>query len=330
MSVTDLRQREPLLRPARAGVAVRTADLTKEYGGRRVVDAVNLELPSGVISGFVGPNGAGKTTTIRMLLGLVTPTSGQGEVLDQPLSRPANYLPRVGAMIEGPAFTPALSGRENLRVLAAAGGLPSSRGDIALERVGLAERGRDLFKTYSLGMKQRLGLAAALLPDPELLVLDEPTNGLDPAGIMQMRDLLASLRDEGRTIFVSSHLLSELEQVAEHLVIIRQGALVFQGPLAELVQAQQPELRVEPEDVRDRDLVADIASALDWAADVVTGQVRVQLPAHLSDDEQRRRGAELNRRAHDAGVNLARLEIHRPSLEDAFFELTGTTSGDVH
>jgi ABC-2 type transport system ATP-binding protein len=330
MSVTEYRQRDPLLRPAPTGVAVRTVDLTKEYGGRRVVDAVNLELPTGVISGFVGPNGAGKTTTIRMLLGLVTPTSGHGQVLDQPLSRPAGYLPQVGAMIEGPAFMPALSGRENLRALAAAGGLPGSRVDVALERVGLGERGRDLFRKYSLGMKQRLGLAAALLPEPELLVLDEPTNGLDPAGIMQMRDLLASLRDDGMTIFVSSHLLSELEQIAEHLVIIRQGALVFQGPLVQLVQAQQPELRVEPEDVRDRDLVADIASALDWPADVVTGQVRVQLPAHLPDGEQRRRAAELNRRSHDAGVNLARLEIHRPSLEDAFFELTGTSSGDVH
>lgn len=330
MSVTESRRPDPLLRPAPGGVAVRTAGLTKEYSGRRVVDAVNLELPSGVISGFVGPNGAGKTTTIRMLLGLVTPTAGEGQVLGRPLSHPASYLPRVGALIEGPAFTAALSGRENLRALAAAGRLPSSRVDVALDRVGLAERGRDLFKKYSLGMKQRLGLAAALLPDPELLVLDEPTNGLDPAGIMQMRDLLASLRDEGRTIFVSSHLLSELEQIAEHLVIIRQGVLVFQGRLAELVQAQQPELRLEPEDVRDGDLVADIASALDWTSDVVAGQVRVQLPAHLSDGEQRHRAGELNRRAHDAGVNLARLEIHRPSLQDAFFELTGTSSGDVH
>ncbi len=330
MSVTELRHRDPRLRPAPAGVAVRTVGLTKEYGGRRVVDTVDLELPSGVISGFVGPNGAGKTTTIRMLLGLVTPTSGEGQVLDGPLAHPASYLSQVGALIEGPAFTPALSGRENLRALAAAGALPASRVDVVLERVGLAERGRDPFKKYSLGMKQRLGLAAALLPDPELLVLDEPTNGLDPAGIMQMRDLLAALRDEGKTIFVSSHLLSELEQIADHLVIIRQGALVFQGPLEDLVQAQQPELRLEAEDVRDADVLADIASALNWTADVLAGQVRVQIPAHLSDSEQRDRAAELNRRAHRAGVNLARLEIHRPSLEDAFFELTGTSSGDVH
>ena len=330
MSVMESRRQDPLLRPAPTGVVVRTVDLTKEYGGRRVVDAVNLELPSGVISGFVGPNGAGKTTTIRMLLGLVTPTAGEGQVLSQPLGNPASYLPRVGALIEGPAFAAALSGRENLRALAAAGGLPISRVDNVLERVGLAERGRDPFKKYSLGMKQRLGLAAALLPDPELLVLDEPTNGLDPAGILQMRDLLASLRDEGKTIFVSSHLLSELEQIAGHLVIIRQGSLVFQGPLEELVQAQQPELRLEPEEAKDADLLTDIASALDWTADIVAGQVRVLIPAHLSEGEQRHRAAELNRRAHSAGVNLARLEIHRPSLEDAFFELTGASSGDVH
>ena len=310
--------------------AVQTRGLQKSYGGRIVVDDVDLHLPTGVVSGFVGPNGAGKTTTIRMLLGLVRPSAGSGHVLGQSIARPTHYLPQVGALIDGPAFTPSLSGADNLKVLARAGGLPTGRVGEVLERVGLGDRGRDAYKAYSLGMKQRPGLAAALLPQPRLLILDEPTNGLDPAGIVQVRDLISSFRDEGMTVFVSSHLLAEIEQVADHLVMIQQGKLVFQGPVKELVAAQVPELLAVPERPEDVDLVADIPAALGWPTDLADGVVRVQMPANLDQFQHAERATELNRRAHAVGVTLSRLEVQRPTLEQAFFTVTGTDSGDVH
>jgi ABC-2 type transport system ATP-binding protein len=316
--------------PQPGGFAVQTTGLQKSYGGRIVVDDVDLHLPTGVVSGFVGPNGAGKTTTIRMLLGLVRPTAGSGLVLGQPIDRPTRYLPQVGALIEGPAFTPSLSGANNLKVLARAGGLPTSRVGEVLERVGLGDRGQDPYKAYSLGMKQRLGIAAALLPQPRLLILDEPTNGLDPAGIVQVRDLISSFRDEGMTVFVSSHLLAEIEQVADHLVMIQQGKLVFQGPVQELVAAQVPELLATPERPQDVDLVADIAAALGWPANLTDGVVRVQMPTNLDHAQHAERATELNRRAHAVGVVLSRLEVRQPTLEQAFFTVTGTASGDVH
>jgi ABC-2 type transport system ATP-binding protein len=311
-------------------IAVATTGLTKVYAGRTVVDGVDLALPSASVSGFVGPNGAGKTTTIRMLLGLVRPTSGTGTVLGHPLAHPPRFLPGVGAMIEGPAFTPALSGRDNLLVLARAARLPTARVPQVLDRVGLADRGGDPFRSFSLGMKQRLGIAAALLPQPKLLVLDEPTNGLDPAGIAQMRELVASFRDEGMTVFVSSHLLSEVEQVADHLVMIRRGGLVFQGPVNDLVRSHPPRLVLRPERADDVSLVDDIVAALDWPSTVsAEGEVVVELALSDSDDDAYLRAAEVNRRTHAAGVVLTRLEVRRPTLEEAFFELTGTGSGDV-
>jgi ABC-2 type transport system ATP-binding protein len=313
-----------------SGFAVQTSGLQKSYGGRIVVDDVDLHLPTGVVSGFVGPNGAGKTTTIRMLLGLVRPSAGSGHVLGQSIGRPTRYLPQVGALIEGPAFTPSLSGANNLKVLARAGGLPTTRVGEVLERVGLGDRGQDAYKAYSLGMKQRLGIAAALLPQPRLLILDEPTNGLDPAGIVQVRDLISSFRDEGMTVFVSSHLLAEIEQVADHLVMIQLGKLVFQGPVQELVAAQVPELLATPERPQDIDLVADIAAALGWPANLADGVVRVQMPTNLDRVQHAERATELNRRAHAVGVVLSRLEVRQPTLEQAFFTVTGTASGDVH
>jgi ABC-2 type transport system ATP-binding protein len=316
-------------RPAHA-LAVGTTGLTKAYGSRTVVDGLDLEIPQGVVSGFVGPNGAGKTTTIRMLLGLVRPTSGSGTVLGAPLGRRTAYLPQVGAMIEGPAFTPALSGRDNLLVLARAGRLPSARVAAVLDRVGLAERAGSPFRSYSLGMKQRLGIAAALLASPRLLVLDEPTNGLDPAGIAQMRDLVASFREEGMTVFVSSHLLAEVQQVADHLVMIREDRLVFQGGVDDLVRSQNPRIALRTERPDDAEVVADIAAALDWGSrTTASGEVEVELPVTTTDAEALSRAAEINRRAHGAGVVLTRLDVQRPSLEDAFFRLTGTGSGDV-
>src|ERR1700761_5806726 len=220
-------------------LAVSTTGLTKRFGERPGVDDVGLAIPRGSVSGFVGPNGAGKTTTIRMLLGLVRPTAGGGQVLGGSLADPASYLDRVGALIESPAFYPQLSGRDNLRALARLGRIPLSAVAPALERAGLSARADDRYRTYSLGMKQRLGIAAALLPAPELLILDEPTNGLDPAGIREMRGVMRGLADRGITVLVSSHLLAEIEAVCDQLVMIESGRIVFQGAVEGLLAAQE-------------------------------------------------------------------------------------------
>jgi ABC-2 type transport system ATP-binding protein len=214
--------------------AITTTGLSKRFGRRKAVDGLTITIPSGAIAGFVGPNGAGKTTTIRMLLGLVRPSAGGATILGRPLSDPKSYLPRVGALVEAPAVYPSLSGRTNLEVLAQLSGLPRSRVAAVLESVELTDRANDPAGRYSHGMKQRLGLAMALLPDPELLIVDEPASGLDPLGIIQLRDLLRRLRDQGKTIFMSSHLLGELEQVADWLVVLNQGRSLFCGPASAL------------------------------------------------------------------------------------------------
>ena len=214
---------------------IETHGLSKHFGQRRAVDDLTISIPSGTIAGFVGPNGAGKTTTIRLLLGLIRPGAGSATILGHPLTAPRSYLPRVGALIETPAFYPSLSGRTNLEVLAQLGGYPRSRVSQLLEMVDLSDRAKDPVRKYSQGMKQRLGVAMALLPDPDLLILDEPTNGLDPLGIIQMRDLLRHLREQGKTIFLSSHLLGELEQVTDWLVILNQGKALFSGPARDLL-----------------------------------------------------------------------------------------------
>ncbi|MEV4131734.1 ATP-binding cassette domain-containing protein [Dactylosporangium sp. NPDC049742] len=213
--------------------AIRTRGLTKRYGGRAVVDGLDLDVPAGVVAGLIGPNGAGKTTTLRMLLGLVRPDAGDGSVNGAPLGRPAAYLPWVGAMIEGPAFYPGLSGARNLAVQAALGGLDPAGIPALLARVGLT--GDKPFQRYSLGMKQRLGIAAALLGDPALVILDEPANGLDPAGIRDMRGIVRSINDDGRTVLISSHQLSEVQQVCDWLIVIGEGRRLFQGPTSELL-----------------------------------------------------------------------------------------------
>ena len=313
-----------------ATAAIETIGLTKTYGARTVVDGLDLQVPPGVISGFVGPNGAGKTTTIRMLLGLVRPTSGSGTVLGEPLDKAERYLHQVGAMIEGPAFTPGLSGADNLRVLAHAGRLPLDRVPVVLDRIGLGSRADDAFRSYSLGMKQRLGIAAALLPVPRLLILDEPTNGLDPAGILQVRDLLQEFREEGMTVLVSSHLLSEVEQVADHLVLVREGRLMFQGPVGDLVSQRPPTITATPQRRSDARRVASLAEELLLGSVLrENGGVVVTLPNLLSEEQSLDLAAELNRRAHTDGIVLSGLELRRPTLEESFLELTGGGSGDV-
>jgi ABC-2 type transport system ATP-binding protein len=241
--------------------ALSTEGLTKRYGRRLAVDGLSLEVPTGVVAGFIGPNGAGKTTTMAMLLGLVAPTAGSGTVLGASLDEPASYLGRVGALIEAPAFWPGLTGVENLRVLTTLGGHDPSRIPEVLTLVGLKARGKDRFGQYSFGMKQRLGIAAALLGDPELLVLDEPTNGLDPAGINEIRRFILELADGKRTVLVSSHILSELEHVCDWLIVIDEGALVYQGPTEEFFGQAPAVIALAPEHLGDLDRLVTLARA---------------------------------------------------------------------
>ncbi len=303
--------------------AVVTTGLTKRFGRRVAVDRLDLAIPARSITGFVGPNGAGKTTTIRMLLGLMRPTSGSGTVLGYSLNAYRTYLARVGALIEGPTFHPTLSGRDNLLVLARLAGL-DRRVDPVLDRVGLLSRANDPVRTYSLGMRQRLGIAAALLPDPELLVLDEPTNGLDPHGIAEIRRMLQSFADEGRTVLVSSHLLTEIEQVCGHLVVIEDGRLVFQGSVAELLAARAPELVVRTECPEEARRLAGIVEGLGRTARVLQdGGVTLEVGADCSW------AGDLNRLAMAAGITLVHLAPRDSTLEEAFFAIMGGgTPGD--
>ena len=301
--------------------AVATQGLTKRYGDRTVVAGLDMAIPTGSVCGLIGPNGAGKTTTIRMLLGLVSPTSGSGTVLGHPLTDPGRYLARVGALIESPSFYPTLSGRANLKVLAPLGGAEESMIGAVLDRVGLADRSGDPYRTYSLGMKQRLGIAAALLPEPSLLVLDEPGNGLDPAGIVEIRALLRSLSDNGITIVVSSHLLAEVEQVCDHLITITAGRIVFQGDVAELLDAQGTELLARTEHREDLATVLDLVRATGHTAHLVDGTLVVSADPSWA--------CELNRLAARASITLVHLSERRPTLEEAFFELTGGAITDA-
>jgi ABC-2 type transport system ATP-binding protein len=295
-------------------LAIQTHGLTKAYGGRTVVDRLDLALPAGVVAGFIGPNGAGKSTTLRMLLGLVRPTAGAGTVLGTPLNRPADYLPRVGALIEAPAFYPALSGAANLRVLATLGGIDPARVPAVLERVGLTARAADRYKTYSLGMKQRLGIAAALLSDPELLVLDEPTNGLDPQGIVDMRELVRSIADDGPTVLVSSHLLSELQQVCDWLLMIEGGRQIYQGRTADLL-AGGARLRLRAEHSGDLPKLA--ALLRDHGLDPVPDDAGLLLDGSLDDT----RLADLSRAASAAGITLVEVARTTASLEERYGHL---------
>jgi ABC-2 type transport system ATP-binding protein len=295
--------------------AISVSDLSKKYDDRLAVSHINFEVPLGSVCGFVGPNGSGKTTTMRMLLGLITPTTGKGHILGEPIEHPEKYLSRVGAMIEGPAFYPALSGHENLMVLARLGGFPAERVQTLLEKVGLGERGKSKYKTYSLGMKQRLGIAAALLPNPKLLMLDEPTNGLDPEGIQEVRALLRDLANEGTTVFVSSHLLSELEIISDYIVMLRKGEIVFAGPIGDLMTKQQPTIIAKSHNNNDLAKIAQIAEAAGYHAVIRNDSVHILAPMEWA--------SQLNQAAFDAGIVLAQLAPQLPNLEETFFEMTG-------
>ena len=306
-----------------AQLAVSTNGLTKRFGDRTVVDRVDLAIPAGSVCGFVGPNGAGKTTTIRMLLGLIRPTAGGGSILGGSLAEPPTYLRKVGALIEAPAFYPQLSGQDNLRALARLGQLNLKTVAPALARAGLTARAGDKYRSYSLGMKQRLGIAAALLPDPELLILDEPTNGLDPAGIVEMRGLIRSFADDGMTVLVSSHLISEIEQICDYVVMIRAGRLVHQGSVADLRATQQRDVIAAPEHDADLEQLAKVLAAAGCTATVQPAEHAVRIEtAGLS-------AADLNRLAASNGITLRQLAEQTRSLERAFFALTGTDDAGV-
>ena len=298
-------------------LAVITAGLTKRFGAQLAVDGVDLAIPSGVVCGFVGPNGAGKTTTIRMLLGLIRPTSGTGTVLGRPLTDPASYLDRVGALIESPAFYPNLSGRANLVALARLGRVDTARVDGIVDRVGLGGRAADLYRSYSLGMKQRLGIAASLLVEPTLLILDEPANGLDPAGIVEIRRLMRSLADQGITVFVSSHLLAEIEHVCDFFVMIQSGRLVFQGTTETLFAAHSSELLARPEHGHDSDKLIAAVRAAGHEARLVDGTVVVDAdPAWAAElqparDRGRRHADPPQRTPPEPGRRV--LQAHRRS-----------------
>jgi ABC-2 type transport system ATP-binding protein len=298
-----------------SNTAISVIDLSKKYGNQVAVSHATFEVPLGTICGFVGPNGSGKTTTMRMLLGLISPTGGTGEILGESIKHPEKYLPRVGAMIEGPAFYPALSGKENLNVLATLGGFSTDRVQGLLEQVGLGDRGKSKFKTYSLGMKQRLGIAAALLPNPKLLMLDEPTNGLDPEGIQEVRALLRSLANEGTSVFVSSHLLSELELISDYLVMLRKGEVVFTGKITDLMLAQQPVIIAKGINESELIKLLAIAEQAGHHGVIRDGAVHIQGPADWA--------VEFNRAAFDAGITLSQLTPQLPNLEETFFEMTG-------
>src|SRR5919201_5833221 len=292
-----------------------TFALSKTYGDRPAVRNLSLEVERGEILGFLGPNGAGKTTTIRMALGLIRPSAGRVDILGQDVARyGARVLPRVGALVEAPALYLYMSGRDNLRAFAAVlGGVQPRRLDEVLELVDLSPRQHDRVITYSMGMKQRLGVATALLHDPELLILDEPANGLDPAGIVEMRDLLRRLAAGGKTVFVSSHVLGEVQQICDRVAIIHRGRLVRVAPVADLVGGDgEFEVRVE-------DPVAALERiwATDWGSNARLEDSTLVTPSPTG------RGRYLVRFLAEGGCYPDRMAERAQTLEQTFLDLTG-------
>jgi ABC-2 type transport system ATP-binding protein len=301
-------------------LAIRTRELTKRFrSGQVAVDRLNLEVPRGSVFGFLGPNGSGKTTTIRMLLGLIRPTAGSHTMLGRAMpERAGDVLPAVGALVEGPAFHPYLSGRDNLRRLDAASrtaepGTARARVDEALDRVGLLAAARKRYRSYSLGMRQRLAIAASLLEPRELLILDEPTNGLDPQGTREVRTLVTELAAQGATVMLSTHLLAEVEQICTHVGVMHVGQLVAQGPLAELRAGTIPRVRVETS------APTAAASVLErlGLTEVLTAEGEVTAVIGAVEPEK------VVRALVDDGVPVRGFVLLVPGLEDLFVSLTG-------
>jgi ABC-2 type transport system ATP-binding protein len=301
----------------RGDKVVETKGLSKVYGKTiTAVDRLDLDVYRGEVYGFLGPNGAGKTTTIRMLLGLIHPSSGTAQVMGAAPGTP-NSLIKVGAIVETPAFYPYMSGRDNLRLLAMYCGVSMTRVDATLEQVELTPRAKHKFSTYSLGMKQRLGIAAALLKEPDLLILDEPTNGLDPQGMADVRNLIIELGKGQRTVLISSHLLSEVELMCTRVGVIKKGKIVAEGTIDELRGAATLTVRGTPADLAKTILVQDVGA--ENVTEVGDGSFSLKVDA--------RRTAEINTHLVQAGVAVSELHMDERSLEDIFMELTGTEGG---
>jgi ABC-2 type transport system ATP-binding protein len=295
---------------------VETRGLTKRFGSRAAVEAVDLQIPNGVAFGYLGPNGAGKTTLIRMLLGLTSASSGSMRLFGLPVpARRAEALARVGAIVEEPRFHGHLTGRENLEIVAAVrGGDAGRRIDESLARIGLSARADERVKTYSLGMRQRLGIARCLLADPQLLILDEPMNGLDPAGIQEFRGFVRSFVEEGRTIVLSSHLLDEVEKTCDQVAIVDRGRIVVQGSIAELRAAGDATVLIDTRNAAAAALVVGGHPAVKRVT-VDGSELRVALADAAA-------APDLNRLLVEAGHDVARLEPGTASLEDRFLEIT--------
>jgi ABC-2 type transport system ATP-binding protein len=314
MTAPSAQAQPPQTRPSE--VVLRTQSLSKSYGSRLAVDNLNLEVRRGEIFGFLGPNGAGKTTTIRMALGLIAPTGGSVEVLGQDIGlHLSDVLPRVGALVETPALYTYMSGRNNLRTMASAlGGIPDTHIDAILDVVGLRDRQKDRVRTYSLGMKQRLGVAMALLHNPDLLILDEPANGLDPAGIVEIRDLMRALAAQGKTVFISSHVLTEVQQICTRVAIINNGRLVTESTVEALTQTQGGYV------VKVREVAEALAlvKAQPWGS-----SAQIDANGYLLTPSPDGEGRSLNLFLSQAGRAPDLIMEQSESLEDVFLRLTG-------
>lgn len=301
-------------------IILRTTGLTKRFGTLVAVKDLNLELRRGEVFGFLGPNGAGKSTTVGMILGLVAPTAGSIELFGQKID--GNRWPalrRIGAVIQEPAFYPYLSGWDNLEALGRAiGGIPRGKIPEVLERVNLLDRARDRYSHYSLGMKQRLGIASTLLRDPELIILDEPTSGLDPAGTKEVRDLIPQLAHESRAVFLCSHLLHEVELVCDRVAIIKQGVMLTSAPVQELLTKGQA-LQIKVDDPAQ---AMSVLSALPWIKSVRNEN------GYLIVDAPKDSAARVNRTLAEHGIFASELISRNASLESVFLQLTGGVSGD--
>lgn len=319
-SATSVRRRAVVASPV-VDYAVEAYSLRKVYrtrGGKRAaVDGLDLRVPVGGVHGFLGPNGSGKTTTIRMLLGLITADSGHIRIFDHEVPLAINQIiDRVGAVVEQPKFFPAFSGQKNLELIARAIGAPRRRVDKVLHAVGLSRRGTDKFRHYSLGMKQRLAIAATLLKDPDLLIFDEPTNGLDPAGISEIRTMMRNLARHGKTVLVSSHILTEVQQIADTVTIIGRGRLLAEGNVSDILAANgQLSARVG---VSDHLRASEVLTASGFAVEPLASRL---LKVSLSD--QRLDLAVITRLLADQGLYVSELTPIQPDLESVFLNLTG-------
>jgi ABC-2 type transport system ATP-binding protein len=295
------------------GPAIEMVGLTKSYGTLLAVDQLDLTIHRGEIFGFLGPNGAGKTTTMRMLLGLVKPTAGTAAILGMDIATQLpEILKRTGSVIENPTFYPYLSGFDNLRAFATLSQIPNERVNSVLDLLDLTDAAGRKFSTYSLGMKQRLAVGAALLGSPDLLILDEPANGLDPAGIVEMRDLIKRLKAQGHTVLISSHVLHEIEQICDRIVIMSHGRMVVQGRVEDLLGGSRLEIQVTPIAAAEQ-----VLRSLPWAGDVSRANDLLLVQAPLE------RAGDVTRALAEEGMYLSRLRPRELSLEQYFLDVTG-------